>query len=41
MIQDHQEHLQAEAVDCMYLEANLRVKDSVYGCVGIITQLQQ
>ncbi|KAJ1409989.1 Pre-ATP-grasp domain superfamily [Sesbania bispinosa] len=35
------EHLRAEAADCMCFEASLRVKDPVYGVVGIISQLQQ
>lgn len=34
-------HLRAEAADCMALEAHLRVQDPVYGCVGLIFQLQQ
>lgn len=41
MIQNLQENLRAEAADCVYFEASLRVKDPVYGCVGIISQLQQ
>ncbi|XP_026459907.1 LOB domain-containing protein 23-like [Papaver somniferum] len=31
----------SEAADCMSLEATWRVQDPVYGCVGIISQLQQ
>lgn len=31
----------SEAADCMSLEATWRVRDPVYGCVGIISQLQQ
>ncbi|KAF6161749.1 hypothetical protein GIB67_013826 [Kingdonia uniflora] len=32
---------QAEAADCIYFEAKSRVKDPVYGCVAVITQLHQ
>lgn len=39
-MQELGEHLRAEAADCMCFEASLRVKDPVYGCVGIISQLQ-
>ncbi|KAI3929191.1 hypothetical protein MKX01_006427 [Papaver californicum] len=31
----------SEAADCMSLEATWRANDPVYGCVGIISQLQQ
>lgn len=34
-------HLRAEAADCLCLEASLRTEDPVYGCVGIVSQLQQ
>ncbi|KAI6672093.1 hypothetical protein NL676_006978 [Syzygium grande] len=34
-------HLRAEAAECISYEAIARVQDPVYGCVGIITQLQQ
>lgn len=40
LMQELGEHLRAEAADCMCFEASLRVKDPVYGCVGIISQLQ-
>ncbi|XP_061356596.1 LOB domain-containing protein 24-like [Gastrolobium bilobum] len=36
-----QEHLRAKAADSMCYEANIRVKDPVYGCVGEINRLQQ
>ncbi|OVA07519.1 hypothetical protein BVC80_37g5 [Macleaya cordata] len=31
----------SDAADCMSIEATWRVRDPVYGCVGIISQLQQ
>lgn len=34
-------HVRGEAAECMCFEANSRVRDPVYGCVGIISQLQQ
>lgn len=34
-------HLRAEAADCISFEASSRVEDPVYGCVRIISQLQQ
>ncbi|XP_042520421.1 LOB domain-containing protein 24-like [Macadamia integrifolia] len=34
-------HQRAEAADCMSFEATSRIQDPVYGCVGIISQLQQ
>ncbi|KAJ4977150.1 hypothetical protein NE237_002256 [Protea cynaroides] len=33
-------HQRAEAADCMSFEATSRIQDPVYGCVGIISQLQ-
>ncbi|XP_058106737.1 LOB domain-containing protein 24-like [Magnolia sinica] len=33
-------HLRQQAADSMSLEAHLRVQDPIYGCVGIISQLQ-
>ncbi|KAF8021694.1 hypothetical protein BT93_G1982 [Corymbia citriodora subsp. variegata] len=41
MLQQVPEHLRAEAAECISYEAIARVQDPVYGCVGIITQLQQ
>ncbi|KAK2975627.1 hypothetical protein RJ640_021072 [Escallonia rubra] len=34
-------HRRAEAADCLYYEAQCRMKDPVYGCVGLITLLHQ
>ncbi|GMI91921.1 LOB domain-containing protein 24 [Hibiscus trionum] len=34
-------HLRAEAADSLYLEAQCRLQDPVYGSVGLIFQLQQ
>lgn len=34
-------HLRAAAADCMCLEASLRAEDPVYGCIRIVSQLQQ
>ncbi|XAR54478.1 hypothetical protein NMG60_11029622 [Bertholletia excelsa] len=34
-------NLRGEAAECMSFEAMWRVKDPVYGCVGIISHLQQ
>lgn len=33
--------MRAEAADSLYLEAQCRVEDPVYGCVGLIFLLQQ
>ncbi|XP_047311790.1 LOB domain-containing protein 24-like [Impatiens glandulifera] len=33
-------HARAMAADCMSLEASWRIADPVYGCTGVITQLQ-
>ncbi|KAK3411183.1 hypothetical protein EUGRSUZ_J03160 [Eucalyptus grandis] len=41
MLQQVPGHLRAEAAECISYEATARVQDPVYGCVGIITQLQQ
>ncbi|KAI3964641.1 hypothetical protein MKX01_020458 [Papaver californicum] len=35
------EHQRAEAANLLYLEAEFRVQDPVYGCVGVISYLQQ
>ncbi|KAE8699307.1 LOB domain-containing protein 24 [Hibiscus syriacus] len=34
-------HLRAEAADSLYFEAQCRLEDPVYGCVGLIFMLQQ
>lgn len=34
-------NLRAEAADSLYYEAQCRIQDPVYGCVGIISILQQ
>ncbi|CAI9106370.1 OLC1v1005508C1 [Oldenlandia corymbosa var. corymbosa] len=39
MLQQVPVHLRAEAANAMYYEAYCRIKDPVYGCVGIITSL--
>lgn len=33
-------HLRAEAAETLFFEAKCRIEDPVYGCVGIISQLQ-
>ncbi|KAJ6983754.1 LOB domain-containing protein 24-like [Populus alba x Populus x berolinensis] len=34
-------HLRYDAAECMSIEAASRARDPVYGCVGVISQLQQ
>lgn len=34
-------HLRGEAADTLYYEAQCRIENPVYGCVGIITQLHE
>lgn len=34
-------HLRKEASECLCYEASCRIKDPVYGCLGIISMLQQ
>lgn len=34
-------HLRSEAADAMYYEAQCRIEEPVYGCVGIISLLHQ
>ncbi|XP_051140471.1 LOB domain-containing protein 24-like [Andrographis paniculata] len=41
ILQDLPVNLRAEAVESLYYEAYCRVKDPVYGCVGMITILHQ
>ncbi|KAI3465670.1 hypothetical protein Pfo_022333 [Paulownia fortunei] len=41
ILQDLPVSRRAEAADSLYYEAYCRIKDPVYGCVGIITILQQ
>lgn len=41
MLQDLPEHQRGDAVISMVYEANARVRDPVYGCVGAISSLQQ
>nr|WKV35381.1 lateral organ boundaries domain protein 44 [Ipomoea batatas] len=41
MLQELPEHHRADAVSSMVYEANARVRDPVYGCVGAISSLQQ
>ena len=32
--------LRGDAAECFYQEAKCRMRDPVYGCVGIVSQLQ-
>ncbi|KAJ7948925.1 LOB domain-containing protein [Quillaja saponaria] len=41
MLQELPEHQRSDAVSSMVYEANARVRDPVYGCVGAISCLQQ
>ncbi|KAH7528149.1 LOB domain-containing protein 4 [Ziziphus jujuba] len=41
MLQELPEHQRSDAVISMVYEANARVRDPVYGCVGAISSLQQ
>ncbi|KAI4312490.1 hypothetical protein MLD38_037296 [Melastoma candidum] len=41
MLQELPEHQRVDAVSSMVYEANARVRDPVYGCVGAISSLQQ
>ncbi|KAL3503735.1 hypothetical protein ACH5RR_038184 [Cinchona calisaya] len=41
MLQELPEHQRGDAVSAMVYEANARVRDPVYGCVGAISSLQQ
>ncbi|KAM7251704.1 hypothetical protein ACFE04_023587 [Oxalis oulophora] len=41
MLQELPEHQRTDAVSSMVYEANARVRDPVYGCVGAISSLQQ
>ncbi|KAI3851532.1 hypothetical protein MKW92_038123 [Papaver armeniacum] len=41
MLKQLPEHQRAEAANSLYLEAEFRVQDPVYGCVGVISELQQ
>ncbi|CAI0558094.1 unnamed protein product [Linum tenue] len=41
LVQQVAEDRRAEAVDCMVYEASLRVSNPVYGCAGMIYQLQE
>ncbi|KAF3438267.1 hypothetical protein FNV43_RR21028 [Rhamnella rubrinervis] len=41
MLQELPEHHRSDAVSSMVYEANARVRDPVYGCVGAISSLQQ
>ncbi|MCO5590781.1 hypothetical protein L7F22_044756 [Adiantum nelumboides] len=38
--QDLAEHQRGDAVSSMVYEANARLRDPVYGCVGVISSLQ-
>lgn len=40
-MQELPEHQRGDAVSSMVYEANARVRDPVYGCVGAISSLQQ
>ncbi|GER57134.1 LOB domain-containing protein [Striga asiatica] len=41
LLQDLPENRRAEAAESLSYEARLRIKDPVYGCVGVISVLQQ
>ncbi|XP_060174159.1 LOB domain-containing protein 4-like [Lycium barbarum] len=41
MLQELPEYQRGDAVSSMVYEANARIKDPVYGCVGTISSLQQ
>ncbi|CAN1157931.1 LOB domain-containing protein 4 [Linum perenne] len=41
MLQELEEHQRSDAVSSMVYEANARIRDPVYGCVGAISSLQQ
>ncbi|KAF6166171.1 hypothetical protein GIB67_023881 [Kingdonia uniflora] len=41
MLQDLHENQRSDAISSMVYEANARVRDPVYGCVGAISSLQQ
>lgn len=41
MLQDLSEEQRGDAVSSMVYEANARVRDPIYGCVGAISSLQQ
>ncbi|KAI4366010.1 hypothetical protein MLD38_021939 [Melastoma candidum] len=41
MLQELPEHQRSDAVSSMVYEANARLRDPVYGCVGAISTLQQ
>ncbi|XP_076900232.1 LOB domain-containing protein 4-like [Bidens hawaiensis] len=41
MLQELPEHHRGDAVSSMVYEANARIRDPVYGCVGAISSLQQ
>ncbi|XP_074349401.1 LOB domain-containing protein 23-like [Apium graveolens] len=41
MLQQLPVHLRTEAAETLYYEAQCRIENPVYGCVGIITQLHE
>lgn len=41
MFQQLPVHLRTEAAETLYYEAQCRIENPVYGCVGIITQLHE
>ncbi|KAJ1389555.1 Lateral organ boundary [Sesbania bispinosa] len=41
MLQQISPYLREQAANSMYLEAQCRIEDPVYGCVGIISKLHQ
>ncbi|CAA0829909.1 LOB domain-containing protein 23 [Striga hermonthica] len=41
LLQDLPPNRRAEAAESLWYEARLRIKDPVYGCVGVISVLQQ
>ncbi|KAL6285167.1 hypothetical protein ACE6H2_009557 [Prunus campanulata] len=41
MLQQLPVHVREAAADSMFYEASIRVEDPIYGCVKIVSQLQQ
>ncbi|CAL9004070.1 unnamed protein product [Prunus brigantina] len=41
MLQELLPHLRVEAVETLCYEAQCRIQDPIYGCVGVISQLHQ
>jgi hypothetical protein len=41
MLQQLPEYVREQSVNTLYLEAQCRIQDPVYGCVGIVSKLYQ